>query len=208
MGSTSCKSLLGTETGLLLPLERHRGTVGAIMGAFFFVQIFLLGAFYCYKYNKDIYEREENWYCLIVLTIISMPLCVWFFVNLFVGLYEDFVVIYYYEPIKGLIKSKNENPYRCCVVESCVCQEAGSLPTCASRLASLTEGSCGNGYYCCNQFCTSRSCGSRGRSTCTSCYCVRDVSSRRCNSRCGNCYRPFVQVTFQLANKIYTGKIS
>eukprot|EP00698_Gefionella_okellyi_P022042 TRINITY_DN724_c0_g1_i1.p1 TRINITY_DN724_c0_g1~~TRINITY_DN724_c0_g1_i1.p1 ORF type:complete len:910 (+),score=155.92 TRINITY_DN724_c0_g1_i1:238-2730(+) len=50
------------------------------------------------------------------------------------------------------------NPYRCCDIENCVCAEATSFPTCTSLLATLTAGTCSNGYYCCTRSCYSCNC--------------------------------------------------
>lgn len=48
--------------------------------------------------------------------------------------------------------SHSDNPYRCCDVVNCRCEEySGS--SCSTLQNNLMEGACSNGYYCCNRVC-------------------------------------------------------
>eukprot|EP00698_Gefionella_okellyi_P023770 TRINITY_DN8213_c0_g1_i1.p1 TRINITY_DN8213_c0_g1~~TRINITY_DN8213_c0_g1_i1.p1 ORF type:complete len:1002 (-),score=220.64 TRINITY_DN8213_c0_g1_i1:108-3092(-) len=54
-----------------------------------------------------------------------------------------------------------DNPYRCCDIVNCICQEAYMYPSCLQLQATLTAGPCNVGYYCCSRICYSCNCYTR-----------------------------------------------
>jgi len=105
------------------------------------------------------------------------------------------------------VEAKEENPYRCCDIVNCECANTNAA-SCSSMKASLVEGTCGNGYYCCHRVyyecnCYTTTCGSgdyryscRRCSTCS--RCTSDVNNRKCEVVCGTCYTPTVTVHYSI----------
>jgi len=99
------------------------------------------------------------------------------------------------------IELKEYNPYRCCDIVNCECSNYyGS--SCSSLKASLVEGDCSNGYYCCYR--VYYKCGKY--STCS--YCGSSVSNRKCEVKCGTCYSPTVTVSFTVDDTLVNSAFS
>jgi hypothetical protein len=99
------------------------------------------------------------------------------------------------------VELKEYNPYRCCDIVNCECSNYyGS--SCSSLKASLTEGDCSNGYYCCYR--VYYRCGRY--STCS--YCGSSVSNRKCEVKCGTCYSPTVSVSFSVDDTLVNSAFS
>lgn len=121
-----------------------------------------------------------------------------------------------------LTKGNEAIPYRCCNKVSCGCSTYLGQYSCSFLLANLTEGDCGNGYFCCQRHCdtcydTCRSCSARNKQgQCTSwyyyqcnphdcnCHCILSVPNQLCNIVCGTCN---VMITYFTYNT-HIGKIN
>lgn len=97
---------------------------------------------------------------------------------------------------KCSISNTTATPYPCCITTSCQCAECSSQDTCSSLVGGLTNGTCCNGYYCCEtryNTCCRRRCDSNGRNCrrkCRKCnpYCYSSVQNQLCESLCGTCH--------------------
>tara|TARA_Y100000780_G_scaffold232576_1_gene267059 strand:- start:3639 stop:5957 length:2319 start_codon:yes stop_codon:yes gene_type:complete len=125
------------------------------------------------------------------------------------GVFDQAVRYHNFETTELTVESKSENPYRCCDIVDCSCENYDG-PSCNQRKSNLEEGFCENGYHCCQTYCYNCNCYNSCRSTkygtscnticSTCCQCTHSVSRRKCKSVCGMCYRPSVTLSFKNDN--------
>ena len=122
--------------------------------------------------------------------------------------WPEIVKFYNWKEVDMTIEAKELNGYRCCDIVNCQCANTNAN-SCSSMKASLVEGPCGNGYYCCNYYyyscncytsCSTSSNGYRScREYCSTCKrCTKDVSNQKCQVVCGTCYTPTVTFSYEV----------
>ena len=141
----------------------------------------------------------------IHLTAVIFGICAAIFISLFFITY--YVIIptdkhqyeKKYQKTQLTVEKMWTNPYRCCVVRGCVCEETNA-PTCSSFVASLFAGECNTGYHCCREHCDT--CRYKACDDCIEttrdcrCRCVSSVDHYKCNSYCSSCYKPTIMFNY------------
>lgn len=135
---------------------------------------------------------------------INFILSLWALCVLWVNLFPELVEINNWQKTTFTTVSINSNPYDCCEIVNCQCQNYNG-PSCYDMANSIQEGSCQNGYFCCN---CNAGCGGLSGG-CENCDCYNAVQFQLCQTVCGVCYTPTLTVSFYNQNDVQvTGKIS
>ena len=135
---------------------------------------------------------------LLVLSLAFLVLWIVALALFWAGVYKDIVVKHHFEAVESVIERHTPNPFRCCDIVNCRCENYVGLK-CPYSYAYLIEGPCDNDYYCCRERCYECSCSrdSNGHESCsTCCECIESVSHQRCDVACGTCYRPTLDVSY------------
>jgi hypothetical protein len=192
---SGCLALSGNSdygSGGDLFLDKHKAsyeTLGAF--CFLFVVVLFPVAFYLLDGRKA-RTREFAVMQTGVSLLVFIPCGIALLVYVLSSHWHDTVVVYNYRQADMTVLETVVEERRCCRITDCACAEAASnVPTCSSKMASLLEGSCNNGYYCCQTQCYSCNCheNSDGNQECDQCcYCSLSVAARSCNVECSTCY--------------------
>ena len=165
-------------------VERLEGLYAfvSVMVAIFLIMMPCLAHYKIFIDDKRFIEDET----VPVMTCVNLVLCLWALCVFWIHMFPDLVRMTTWESTEFIAEQLNENPFRCCDIVNCACQNYDG-ESCNSRLKSLTEGYCDKGYYCCEEECHRCRCDSDG-SCSRCCTCIEQVSHRRCESVCGTCY--------------------
>jgi hypothetical protein len=63
--------------------------------------------------------------------------------------FNALVIKFNYDTVIEKIQIIDENPYKCCEIQNCMCSETNA-PSCSSLINQKQEGTCSNGYRCCS----------------------------------------------------------
>lgn len=178
-------------SGGKLFLEKHKADYEAI-GAVAFISFLLIYPVIFYLLDgRKARTRDFAYVQGGISLLVFIPCGISLLVYVLDTHWQDTVVVYNYRQATMTVLETLIESRRCCRVTNCVCQEAdSSWPSCSAQVSLLLEGSCDNGYSCCEETCYDCDCQDvNGETKCsTCCYCSISVNRQSCDVECSSCY--------------------
>ena len=164
---------------------------------------------------KDYTEIKLNIIIILVIIILVILLTVFgnnhniiiFGIIIFIVLLIVNIIFHNQNRITLTVKNVHINPYECCDITNCECSNTNAND-CNNLMSNLFEGECNNGLFCCKMMSFECNCvtwndaNGYATTTCGMCHvCDRYIENQKCETVCGTCYNPTVDVYYHINNK-------
>ena len=174
--------------GCALAAAPDQTTKNGLMAGTFFLCVFIVPFPYSLLYGTGSINIMNY---LNALFWINLIFSLWAYCVLWVNFYPEIVRFNNWYRTTFTTISIDPNAYTCCELTNCQCQDYLGV-SCDELINSEQSGNCQRGYFCCDcNYCKiGGTCNNGG------CVCTDPVQFQLCQSVCGSCYNPVLEVSF------------